>query len=158
MYLQLHFYFFTPFSHLFHFFSLFHYISCQSSGYMVEWPHRPPPSRWTLADSMARSPTVSNSRPVPRIKSPQMDMMRYDRSSVTLAIKIELHRSLVAQVPANARGAVKVQPALLNVAAHLLQPQRLSKEPLCLPCPRRKQQLAAPRRCPAAAQLLAIAR
>ena len=85
-----------------YFFSLFHYISCQSSGYMVEWPHRPPPSRWTLADSMARSPTVSKSRPVPLIKSPKMDMMRYDRSSVTLAIKNKLHRSLVAQVPANA--------------------------------------------------------
>ena len=43
------------------------------------------------------------SRPVPLIKSPKMDMMmRYDRSSVTLAIKNKLHRSLVAQVPANA--------------------------------------------------------
>ena len=83
-------------------FSLFHYISCQSSAYMIEWPHRPPPSRWTLADSMARSPTVSKSRPVPLIKSPKMNMMRYDRSSVTLAIKNKLHRSLVAQVPANA--------------------------------------------------------
>ena len=77
-------------------------ISCQSSGYMVEWPQRPPPSRWTLADSMARSPTVSKSRPVPLIKSPKMDMMRYERSSVTRAIKNKLHRSLVAQVPANA--------------------------------------------------------
>jgi hypothetical protein len=45
------------------FFLLIHYISRQSSGYMVEWPHRPPPSRWTLADSMARSPTVSSHVP-----------------------------------------------------------------------------------------------
>ena len=69
---------------------------------MVEWPHRPPPSRWTLADCMARSPTVSKSRPVPLTKSPKIDMMRYDRSSVTLAMKSKLHRASVAQVPANA--------------------------------------------------------
>ena len=138
-------------------FSLFHYISCQSSAYMIEWPHRPPPSRWTLADSMARSPTVSKSRPVPLIKSPKMDMMRYDRSSVTLAIKNKLHRSLVAQVPANATRSKSQQhcstspPTCCSLKAY----------PNCAFASHAAEEnisWQAPRRCPAAAQPLAIAR
>jgi hypothetical protein len=135
--------------------SLFHVISCRSSSHMVEWPHRPPPSRWTLADCMTRSPTVSTSRPVALTKSPEMDMMRSDRSSLTLAMKSKLHRASVAQCQQTPRGTVKVQPALLKVAARLLQPQSSSNAPFCRPFRRRNQQLAAPQCCPAAAQQLA---
>ena len=31
-------------------------ISCRSSSRMVKWPHKPPPSRWTLVDCMTCSP------------------------------------------------------------------------------------------------------
>ena len=45
---------------------------------------------------------MSRSRPVALTKSPKKCMMRYDRSSVTLAMKSEVHGASVAQVPANA--------------------------------------------------------
>ena len=44
----------------------------------------------------------SKSRPVASIKSPKKCMMRYDRSSVTLAMQSDCHGASVAQVPANA--------------------------------------------------------
>ena len=44
---------------------------------------------------------MSKSRPIASTKSPKKCMMRYDRSSVTLAMKSEVHGASVAQVPAN---------------------------------------------------------
>ena len=148
--------FFTSFS----LFSLFHYISCQSSAYMIEWPHRPPPSRWTLADSMARSPTVSKSRPVPLIKSPKMDMMRYDRSSVTLAIKNKLHRSLVAQVPACSKRHEEPSKSQQHCSTSPPTCCSLKAYPNCAFASHAAEESIswqAPRCCPAAAQPLAIA-
>ena len=42
----------------------------------------------------------SKSRPVDLTKSPKKSMMRYDCSSVTVALKSDLHGASVAQVPA----------------------------------------------------------
>ena len=80
-----------------------------------------------------RADAASKSRPIALTKSPKKCMMRYDRSSVTLAMQSECHGASVAQVPAHTtmsrQIAVKVQPAPLKVAAHLSQPQSPSNDP-----------------------------
>ena len=67
---------------------------------------------------------VSKSHPIALTKSPKKSMTRYDRSSVTLAMKSELHGASVTQVPADAtRSRQSLHPAPIKVAAHLSQPQ-----------------------------------
>ena len=69
-------------------------------------PLRPAVRRMTVPETRVRpvehADASSKSRPIALTKSPKKSMMRYDRSSVTLAMKSELHGASVAQVPADA--------------------------------------------------------
>ena len=62
--------------------------------------------RMTLPETHMRpvesANAASKSRPVASTKSPKKCMMRYDQSSVTLAMQTERHGASVAQVPADA--------------------------------------------------------
>ena len=99
---------------------------------------------------------MSRSRPVALTKSPKKCMMRYDRSSVTLAMKSEVHGASVAQVPASVTWSRQSPTSTAQtLVAHMPHPQSPSRPPICRPCRRRKQQQAAPRRCPAASRSIA---
>ena len=59
--------------------------------------------------------SIEDRRPVALTKSSKKLMMRYDGSSVTVALMSDLHGVAVAKVPTNATRTSNVPPASLQV-------------------------------------------